>query len=309
MLINHSFRTSGLYSSAHKIQIRNLKGNNNISAAHNLECYPIEYYISNFNLPAAFGRKLSPKETIQKIGRGNFPSEELADRYEASCNEPLYCVHKEYYSGLLDCSTLEEAKQKYPEFINVINVSEIDKNIFDRSIILKKIKSGAIYGLTIENLPLELLKRQYAEIKSIKDKNNYFGLTKDTVIRLFEILKIPRLNRTYYYVLSGSKPEFAEKISSIMKNNWDAEQGEKYRKAKALAWERHPEIKQVMVECAKEFPSLKSSLQKIKAGRAGQYEYMIKNAYLKACEDKMPGYQKIIGREYHDILSSLKSEE
>ena len=93
-----------------------------------------------------------------------------------------------------------------------------------------------------------------------------------------------------------------------MKNNWKAEQGARYRRAKALAWERHPEIKQVMVQCAKEFPELKSSLQKIKTGSAGRHEIMIRNSYLKACEEKMPGYQKIIGREYHDILRSLKSE-
>lgn len=158
MLINFSFRNSSMYPAVQKNQERNFEKNKNKNTLKtlNLEYYPKNYYLSDFNLPVSFGRKLSHEETIQKIGRENFPSPAILQRFALEPDKPLYEIHKEHYKGLLECSTLEEAEQIYPEFAEVINAEDINKDIFNRSLILKKIQAGEIEGLTIENLALEL---------------------------------------------------------------------------------------------------------------------------------------------------------
>ena len=66
---------------------------------------------------------ITPKKIITSISEDNFPSkyifEKVQQGYKNDTNFSLYIVHKDYYKGLFDCSTLDEAKEKYPEFQNV----------------------------------------------------------------------------------------------------------------------------------------------------------------------------------------------
>lgn len=69
----------------------------------------------------------------------------------------------EYYKDLLNCSTLKEAKQKYPEFKEVIDAKDIDYNSQNKLSAIYKIGNKQISGINIENLSLALLKKYYGQ--------------------------------------------------------------------------------------------------------------------------------------------------
>jgi|GEM_PF-6227292 len=188
-------------------------------------------YPANYYLPVSFGRQLTHSEIIKKIDIENFPSPKIAEIFEAEKDKSLYEVHKEYYSPLLDCETLEEAKEQYPEFEDVIDAKDVNINELDSRNILKKIADKKLDGASLDNLSLELLKKHYAEIKSIKQKEIYFNLSKSAVDRLFKILNVKKMNRNYTYSLAGSNPGFKVLIGNISKNAWAQDDGTRRKQA------------------------------------------------------------------------------
>ena len=447
-----------------------------------LHSYPSNYYLNS----PSFGSKLPNKKLIEKIGRENFPSPVIADKLELETDKSLYEVHKEYYKNLEDCKTLDEAKEKYPEFKFVKDAKEINTGLLGKRSIFRSIKNGKIEGITLDNLTLELLKRYFSQIKSIRNPENYFNASKDTITKMFEALNIPKPNKLYNEFLACSNPDYVsnarnqmkeiwknddgtlrERQSKIAKNVfskpevkekriescrqdgyrekrrqialknwannngtwsenqrqrameifnrpdvqekrlaavksdeyrskkseitrtiwandngslrenarqnllerwqtddgtmrnqarisaksiWDNDDGtlrelarqrmlnlwanddgtlretvrnnakkylhtpeltaknserfksEEYRNAYSLAFQRHPEITQKMREIAKTIPNLGIAIANVKAGTANEYEKIIYMTYFKKCEEAMPGYHKIIGRELHNIL-------
>ena len=193
-----------------------IRNNDNIS----LVSYPSNYY-----LRIAFGKKLKNSELTDKIGRENFPSPKIAEMFESQPKKSLYEVHKEYYAPLLDCKTLDEAKELYPEFEDVIDAKDININKFRKDNTFNKIKNGEIRGISLNDLSLELLKKQYGEVKSTKHEDCYFGINNTTMDKMFKELNIKKLNRTYYYVLAGSNPDFKELIGNISKEQWAQDNG------------------------------------------------------------------------------------
>ena len=84
-----------------KQNIKSYKEQNNMKFCS----YPSNYYLGN----VSFGRtkKLSNEEIIEKIGKDNFPSPVIADKFESEKDKSLFEVHNEYYENLKNCKTLE----------------------------------------------------------------------------------------------------------------------------------------------------------------------------------------------------------
>ena len=106
-----------------------IKNNKNILAS-----YPSNDFVS-------FGAKTS-KQITEEIGQENFPSPKIfvivkqTSRYDNDFS--LYNIHLYYYKDLLNCNSLEEAKNKYPEFKQVIDAKNLDPSKMSYS--LKQIK-------------------------------------------------------------------------------------------------------------------------------------------------------------------------
>lgn len=157
--------------------------------------------------PVSFGAK-SSKEKLAYIGSENFPNREILKQYQETIddNNILLCeIHKNFYADLLNCSTLDEAKEKYPEFREAIDANQLDEK--ESKGIISNIKNGKVEGANIKTLSLDLLKQHYANAYGHAKKEAYFGLSAKTVLSLFEKLNIKPLNREYFLTITRETPE------------------------------------------------------------------------------------------------------
>ena len=102
-------------------------------------------------------------------------------------------------------------------------------------------------------------------------------------------------------------PEHREKMLKARAELWQnpeyREKMERIYEASRLAWDRHPEISDMMSKVAEDFALLGEALSKREKGaKLNKSEEKCILAYYKECERVMPGYQKIIGEEQHKIL-------
>ena len=186
--------------------------------------YPQNYYLSFEGK-----RRISAGALIDKIGAENFPSPKIVQALENikySKDYSLYEIHKEYYKDLLDCETLEEAKELYPEFADVIDARDLDDEVFAKRKTLQKIAAGQIEGVNIENLSLYLLKKDYGNLYSIsRQQEHYFNCSHDTVYNILDELNIKRFSKQYGSIIPLTNPKTVETLSQYAKKMWAEDDG------------------------------------------------------------------------------------
>ncbi len=203
---------------------------------NNMPSYPI----------ISFGAK-SNKEKLAYIGVENFPNPEILKRYtkaiEANEDVLLCQIHKDFYSKLLDCNSLDEAKEIYPEFSGVINAKDIPTKEYNSA--LKKIANNEVEGVTIEDLSLIMLKKHYAEALGYARKEDYFGLDAKTNQNLFNKLNIKILNREYFLTINRETPERRAICAQNTQKLWqDSEYREGRSEDARKRWE-NPEYREM----------------------------------------------------------------
>lgn len=126
--------------------------------------------------------------------------------------ETLIDIHKKYYETLKSCTTLEQAKLKFPEFSDVLpdNAVGYYKNSFGYVV-----KNGLLECFDKdEDLSLQILKLYYGEGFSLNDLKQYAG-GKD-IYYTMKKLNIPTLNKDYGHILKFSDPEYNERLTAEM---------------------------------------------------------------------------------------------
>ncbi len=202
------------------LQLKKLTAKNQqekVGRDFNINSYPKNYYLNQLSF--GFKSRLSADDLIAKIGEENFPNKEIVKTLKGLGNSndfSLYDIHKEHYKDLLNCSTLEEAKQKYPEFKDVKDAKDIDYNSQHKKSILYKIGNKQISGIDINNLSLELLKKYYGQLMSPQKKEAYYNIAHITVVVLFNLLNIKKMNNTYISFASKTD-ESKEKMANVHK--------------------------------------------------------------------------------------------
>ena len=186
----------------------------------------------------SFGARTN-QEKMEHIGEENFPNEIILNEFKQVIDngqdKKLYQIHDEYYADLLTCETLEEAKEKYPEFKDVIDAKTVtNKHPLG---ILNIIENGQKEGVSIDDLSLKLLQKHYAKRTSISDEDKFYGITVTAIRSLFKTLNIQRINSKYLRVMyaesaqsnlllpaSSSEywknPEHKAKQSQVRQKDW-----------------------------------------------------------------------------------------
>ena len=191
------------------------------------DLYPVSY--SNY---ISFSAGITNKQKLKNIGEDNFPNEQILNRYkQAIINREdirLYQIHQEYYSDLMKCETLDEAKEKYPEFNDVIDAKDvlyIKKRTFP-----KVVSEGKVEGLAVEDLSLELLKRHYGQLKGLSVVTAYWNRCQETLVNAFALLNIPIINKKYLLKVSKESPDcffqserFKKNIGKLSAKRWETE--------------------------------------------------------------------------------------
>lgn len=137
-----------------------------------------------------------------------------------SKNKTLYDIHFDKYKGVLDCYTLKELKEKYPEFNEVISAYNVEAK--ENSFIgIYQNNESELFDIN-EDLTLQLIKLYWGQgfsLSGLSDyiknnsKNNeginlYYTMTKK--------LNIPLMTPHYANVLKLSNKEYNDKFSEQM---------------------------------------------------------------------------------------------
>ncbi len=158
-------------------------------------------------------------EAIQKTLKENNPQ-----------NKSLYDIHFEKYKGVLDCFSLDELKEKYPEFKNVNSVFDIETQ--KDSFIGQYLEGKSDVFSNEEDLTLQLIKLYWGQGFSLNDLTKYLNENSknnkdfNLYYTMAKKLNIPLMNSHYAHVLKLSNKKyndnFRERISIKIKEAKEA---------------------------------------------------------------------------------------
>lgn len=135
-------------------------------------------------------------------------------------DKTLYDIHFEKYKEVLDCYSLDELKEKFPEFNGVISANDVETT--PESFIGKFQNNELELFSKDEDLTLQLIKLYWGQGFSLTDLSNYIAKNDKNSqgINLYyamtKKLNIPVMNRRYALVLKLSNKEYNEKFTSEM---------------------------------------------------------------------------------------------
>ena len=126
-------------------------------------------------------------------------------------NKTLIDVHKEYFSRLEKCETLDEIKREYPEeFSEVLSDKEITKNPFIQAVKKDKIKGF----LPDTDVSVQLIQLYWGKgLSTSYLKENFMNVNFAT---LLEKLNIPRVSRQYGEYLKYSDKDYNTYYTSVL---------------------------------------------------------------------------------------------
>ena len=186
--------------------------------------------INNTKLPSmngyfAFlgGYSVSLEETYQKFTPKDYPPDIKENIETALVEDPektLKDIHLEKYKGVLDCYSLDELKEKYPEFKEVKSAYEVQA--VPESFIGRFQNDESELFSTGEDLSLQLIKLYWGQGLSLNDladyvqKNSSTPETKNLYYAMHTKLNIPIMSTRYGAVLKLSDKEYNEKFTKIL---------------------------------------------------------------------------------------------
>ncbi len=170
-------------------------------------------------------------------------------------------LHDQTYAKLLDCKTLSEAQNSYPEFREVLQANAVLKK---QSANLRKITKT----VPLEEFSLHILKERWGKAKTLNQIAEDLGVKDRSSIGWFlDKIRMPDLGKNYQTLLQASTPEGNELISlkvkaynffnqnRIIAHNrkiaQDPKTKEFQRKVSKEAWNRLPHIKKALSEFSK----------------------------------------------------------
>lgn len=131
---------------------------------------------------------------------------------ENGTKKTLIGVHKDYFSNLKECFTLNEIKSKFPEFKDTIPAMNVDAK--EGSFIDKFQKGELEFFDNDEDLSIQLIKLYWGEGFSLNDLKRYAG-----GVDLYHTMKklgIPRASQDYGHYLKFSDLQYNERLTKEM---------------------------------------------------------------------------------------------
>ena len=250
----------------------------------------------------------------------------------------LMQVHKEIYSPLLGCKTLDEAKEIFPEFANIKNAE--GSFVRNRGNIKKLKTNGALQ----DNLSLKLLQDVWGKLKSQDEIAQDLGLeSRSSLGWILKKIRFVNYSSNYRTLLMSSDPESRAVIAAkttawnachpdlmYKKNKYAAqfcktpeyrkahsermieydklhpERKEKIREFDLAVWKKVPEIKKAMSEFAKsQDPFTKMVIKKeISQMALNSSEIRVKKSFYKKFWQANPDLQK----KFKEAFKQVKEE-
>ena len=108
---------------------------------------------------------------------------------------------------------IEEAKELYPEFENVVDAKTLTDNFTTRSSFYK-VKNGKYEGLTLENLSLKLLQSHYGKANPVNSPDKNFGINGKQLSALLQKLNVKELSKNYIMTIYRESDEYTQNASN-----------------------------------------------------------------------------------------------
>ena len=154
--------------------------------------------------------KLAEKKSIFPPNIREWAEVILEDGNKAK--DTLIDIHKEYFAYLKECFSLEEIKQKFPEFKDVISSEDVETKAGS---IIDKFRKGELeYFDNDEDLSVQLIKLYWGEGFSLNDLKRYAD--GQDLYHTMKKLNIPTVSRDYGHILKFSDPEYNERLTREM---------------------------------------------------------------------------------------------
>ena len=219
-----------------------LKPQNINKNQNNQTISPIKYQYNLSSDTISFSGK-SLVQQVKDLEKDAFLSDGLREYILSYIDDKnnLIDLHKEYYASLLNCKTLDEAKELYPEFRDVVDLKDVDLSSIS-FYAPKQIAKGQIEGLNKENASLVFLKKYIGELIPLNNIGNedYFHLNNSAIKKILKFLNIS-MNDNYESLITKNRK------SEAAKARW---QDEEFRE-KTIKSLNSPETKAKLSEAAK----------------------------------------------------------
>lgn len=145
----------------------------------------------------------------------------------------LYDIHNKKYSKILDYYSLEDLKENFPEFKNVLKSTQVEVN--PDSFIGKYQNNELSLFTQDEDLSLQLIKLYWGQGYSLNDLSKYIqeNMPNETsnLYHTFKKLNIPTMTKRYGQVLKLSNRKYNEAFSEQMSIKRKEAQEERRQKA------------------------------------------------------------------------------
>ena len=206
----NKFSNNISYNSVQKKE-NNPENNNTYNSANLPSIYPVSF---------TGGKSMSLAETkIQLDKRNNAYPKDIKEKIIAELrrgnpkNKTLIDIHKEKYSALSECETVEDIKQKFPgEFDGII--SDKDAKYNDGTFI-KDVKEGRIEGFDPEkDVTVQLMQLYWGEGFSLSTLKDTFS--NNDIEYSMRKLNIPRTEQQYGLYLKLSDKDYNARYTAEM---------------------------------------------------------------------------------------------
>lgn len=198
------------------------KQTNNFQSSDKTQKLPIiPFYTYNINFMGGYSMDLSETlrnfDEYEKRGVAIYPPDirelivdELAKGNPDS--KTLIDIHKKKYAPIKDCYDLNEVKEKFPEFKNVLSDTQVD---YSANSFIDDVKQGkSLYFNKDEDLAFQLLKLYWSEGLSINGLKNYTD-GKEVKYHMSKFA-IPLVQNEYGKILKLSDKEYNKRFSEYM---------------------------------------------------------------------------------------------
>lgn len=166
--------------------------------------------LNSYNIQRNFGAS-KPKTLFEIYRKHSFVipqrvrkvvEKELLENVLSSKN--LRDIHLEVYKPLLDCKTLDEARNLFPEFREVLDLTAFLKK---KSQNIKKIEKV----LPLEEFSLTMLKEKWGKCKTKDEIAQTLGLKDRSALGWFlDMIRMPNFDKNYQVVLNSCNKEKRE---------------------------------------------------------------------------------------------------
>ncbi len=122
-------------------------------------------------------------------------------------------VHKRAYYDVTLAESLDELRDSFPEFENVISINELEEPPSNGSFLKEVIEGKNKYFDNKEDLSLQLIKLYWGEGYSLKDLAAYTNIEVGKLYSAMRTLNIPRRPKLYGHILKRSDKDFSARLA------------------------------------------------------------------------------------------------